>query len=252
MSQTSDRRVRFRDSAPRESGLLRPRYLGSLRPDDAAVDTDADAGGHDRSARVDQEIRLGGEGGDRRGSPVVPGQAGQRHRIPGTERRGKVHHDADILGWTPPRRAGPRRRAALPVVSPSTHPGRARCWTRTGSEQGRARQHRLAAMAAANGIDRHKGGRGAGAGGADKVARKEVGRFCLGMKQRLGMAGAMLGEPQCAVSTNRSTAWTRRDPVDPRDAGTGRAGPDRAGVQPPDQRDGADRRPSDRDRPRTG
>ena len=39
---------------------------------------------------------------------------------------------------------------------------------------------------------------------------KKVAHYSLGMKQRLGIAAALLGFPSCSSSTSRPTAWTRR------------------------------------------
>ena len=39
---------------------------------------------------------------------------------------------------------------------------------------------------------------------------KKVAHYSLGMKQRLGIAAALLGSPSCSSSTSRPTAWTRQ------------------------------------------
>ena len=44
--------------------------------------------------------------------------------------------------------------------------------------------------------------------GLTDVASKRVGGFSLGMGQRLGIASALLGDPQTWSSTSRSTGWT--------------------------------------------
>jgi ABC-2 type transport system ATP-binding protein len=58
-----------------------------------------------------------------------------------------------------------------------------------------ARAH-LTWMAAANGLSATRVGEVLSLVGLDSVAGKSAGQFSLGMKQRLGIAGALLGDPQ--------------------------------------------------------
>ena len=46
--------------------------------------------------------------------------------------------------------------------------------------------------------------------GLDKTGQKRARNFSLGMKQRLGIAMALAGDPDFWYWTNRSTAWTPR------------------------------------------
>jgi ABC-2 type transport system ATP-binding protein len=62
----------------------------------------------------------------------------------------------------------------------------------------RARQH-LAWMAAASGMPRSRVDDVLAQVGLDSVARKHVRTFSLGMKQRLGLAGALLGDPHTVI-----------------------------------------------------
>ena len=87
--------------------------------------------------------------------------------------------------------------------------------------------------------------------GLGPVAGKRAGQFSLGMGQRLGIAGALLGDPTVLIFDEPvngldpdGVRWVR-DLSAPR----GR-GPHGVRLQPPDVRDGADRRPADRHRPR--
>ena len=59
----------------------------------------------------------------------------------------------------------------------------------------KAKDH-LWALAASNGLPRKRVDAVLGLVGLSEVANKRVGAFSLGMKQRLGLAGAMLGDPQ--------------------------------------------------------
>ena len=59
----------------------------------------------------------------------------------------------------------------------------------------KAKDH-LWALAASNGLPRTRVDHVLGLVGLSEVAGKRVGSFSLGMKQRLGLAGAMLGDPQ--------------------------------------------------------
>jgi len=62
----------------------------------------------------------------------------------------------------------------------------------------KAKEH-LWALAASNGLPKKRVDHVLGLVGLTEVANKRVGSFSLGMKQRLGLAGAMLGDPQTLV-----------------------------------------------------
>jgi ABC-2 type transport system ATP-binding protein len=60
---------------------------------------------------------------------------------------------------------------------------------------GRSARNHLLAMAATHGISRSRVDQVLGLVGLDEVAGKRVGKFSLGMGQRLGVASALLGDP---------------------------------------------------------
>ena len=62
----------------------------------------------------------------------------------------------------------------------------------------KAKDH-LWALAASNGLPRQRVDHVLGLVGLSEVANKRVGSFSLGMKQRLGLAASMLGDPQTLV-----------------------------------------------------
>ncbi|MEV0125120.1 ATP-binding cassette domain-containing protein [Streptomyces sp. NPDC050703] len=59
--------------------------------------------------------------------------------------------------------------------------------------------HHLLALAAGNGISRDRVGQVLAEVGLEKVARRRAGTFSLGMRQRLGIAAALLGDPPVLV-----------------------------------------------------
>ena len=92
---------------------------------------------------------------------------------------------------------GPIRTVGAVLEASSYHPGR------SGPEPpARARDGR-----------RHPAGASRGSlavRGADRRRDRRVGGYSLGMRQRLGVAGALLGEPACSSSTSRPTGSTPR------------------------------------------
>jgi ABC-2 type transport system ATP-binding protein len=76
----------------------------------------------------------------------------------------------------------PLREVGATLEATAFHPGRS------------AREH-LAALAASNAIGRGRVDEVLGMVGLAKVARKPPGKFSLGMRQRLGIAAALLGDP---------------------------------------------------------
>jgi ABC-2 type transport system ATP-binding protein len=64
---------------------------------------------------------------------------------------------------------------------------------------GRTAYNHLLAMAQTHGIPRSRVDEVIGVVGLDEVARKRVGGFSLGMGQRLGIAAALLGDPQVLI-----------------------------------------------------
>jgi ABC-2 type transport system ATP-binding protein len=65
----------------------------------------------------------------------------------------------------------------------------------TAVPAGRSARNHLAALARSNGIGRRRVDEVLADVGLSEVARKRVGTFSLGMKQRLGIAAALLGDP---------------------------------------------------------
>ena len=88
--------------------------------------------------------------------------------------------------------------------------------------------------------------------GLHEVARKRAGQFSLGMGQRLGIAAALLGDPSTVMLDEpvngldpEGVHWIRNLLKQ-----LASRGPDGVRLLASDERDGADRRPPDRDRPR--
>ena len=64
---------------------------------------------------------------------------------------------------------------------------------------GRSARNHLLALAQTNGVSRRRVDEVIGMAGLDDVAGKRVGGFSLGMGQRLGVASALLGDPEVVV-----------------------------------------------------
>ena len=90
--------------------------------------------------------------------------------------------------------------------------------------------------------------------GLESAARRKAGGYSLGMRQRLGIAAALLGDPPVLIFDEPYNG------MDPEGIVwmkgflriAGGAGPRGPGVQPPDERTGGHRRPPGRRRPRPG
>ncbi|GAA1981845.1 ABC transporter ATP-binding protein [Catenulispora subtropica] len=64
---------------------------------------------------------------------------------------------------------------------------------------GRSARDHLAALACSNGLSRRRVGDVLAEVGLESAARRRIGGFSLGMKQRLGIAGALLGDPPVLI-----------------------------------------------------
>jgi ABC-2 type transport system ATP-binding protein len=73
---------------------------------------------------------------------------------------------------------------------------------------GRSAANHLLAMAATTGIGRSRVEEVIDLVGLRDVADKHAGGFSLGMRQRLGIASALLGDPRTLILDEPSTAWT--------------------------------------------
>ena len=117
---------------------------------------------------------------------------------------------------------------------------------------GRSAYNHLLALAQTHGVPKARVDELIDRVGLREVARKRVGKFSLGMGQRLGIAAALLGDPQTLILDEPANGldpegiqWIRNTAQ-----GARRRGPHRLRLLARDERDGAHRRPPDRDRPR--
>ena len=115
---------------------------------------------------------------------------------------------------------------------------------------GRRAFDHLLCLARSNGIPRRRVDEVLRTVGLESVARRRAKGLSLGMSQRLGIAAALLGDPAVLIFDEPVNGldpdgihWVRTLMRDAR-----RRGPHRAGLQPPDERDGPDRRPPAGDR----
>ena len=193
---------------------------------------------------------------DRRRRPDFTVRARHGHRVPRPERRRQVHHDADDP------RPGPRRPPGAVTVN-----GRAvrracrarctrsaRCWRPRPSTPAASR---LQPPAGAGAHPRHPAAPGR-RGASSIVGPAAAWPASAPAASPSAWASGSASPPRCSAtrrrscSTSRSTASTPRASCGSATCSTraGRRGPDRLRLLAPDERDGADRRPPHRHRPR--
>ena len=129
---------------------------------------------------------------------------------------------ATIDGLPYHRLPDPARRVGAALDSSTFHPGRS------------AAQH-LRVITTATGLPRRRVDEVLALTGLSDVAGRAVGRFSLGMRQRLSLAAAMLGDPG-VLDLRRAAQRARpgRHPLAARPAAPlGGGGPDRVPLQPP-------------------
>ena len=147
---------------------------------------------------------------DGRRRPHLRGEARARHWVPRPERIGEVDDDAsdpwarrpergdgDVAGKVYRDFPAPLREVGALLEARSVHTGR-------------SAYHHLLALAQTHGIPRSRVDELMSLVGLDEVARKRAGQFSLGMGQRLGIAAALLGDPEVLVLDEPSTVSTRR------------------------------------------
>ena len=117
---------------------------------------------------------------------------------------------------------------------------------------GRSAYNHLLALAQTHGIPRRRVDELIDLVGLHDVARKRAGTFSLGMGQRLGIAAALLGDPQTVMLDEPVNGLDPGGhPLDSQPAARARRRrADGVRLVAPDERDGADGRPSDRRRAR--
>ena len=149
----------------------------------------------DRGSRSDQAVRQD----DCRERPDVLRAAGDRHRFLGPNGSGKSTTMRLILGLDAPTRGdvtvagkhyrdhpAPLHEVGALLEAQSVHTGRS------------AYNH-LLALAQTHGIPKRRVSELIELVGLDSVAKKRAGQFSLGMGQRLGIAAALLGDPEVVM-----------------------------------------------------
>jgi ABC-2 type transport system ATP-binding protein len=122
-----------------------------------------------------------------------------RHGLPGTERRRQVHHHAHGDGAGPPT-SGSVTVNGLPYAhhkAPLREVGA--LLDAKAVHTSRSAYNHLLAMAATHSIPKARVREVIEMTGLEAVARKKAGGFSLGMGQRLGIAAALLGDPQTLI-----------------------------------------------------
>ena len=149
-----------------------------------------------RGARPDQEVRHL----HRRRQPVLHRRARPDHRLPRPERRGQDHHAAHAARpGQPVERGGHHRRSQLP----RHHPAACRSWARPSRPPTSTPAAPVATTCGCWPTRRASGAQRVDEMlelvGIPAAARKRAGGYSMGMRQRLGLAAAMLGDPQVLI-----------------------------------------------------
>ena len=211
-----------------------------------------DERGDHRRQRAAQAVRAD----DGPGRDVVHRPAGAGHRFRRAQRRGQVHHDAGD-----PRSGRGRRRhapwsAAVRTASlrqPLRHVG---SLLDAGALQpSRTARNHLLWLAHSQGLAGAAGRRGDRAGRAARRRRgAAAGGYSLGMRQRLGVAAALLGDPPVLMLDEPFNGMDPEGIVWMRGflRSLAARGPGGAGVQPPDERAAGHGRSCGGGRPRPG
>ena len=145
---------------------------------------------------------------------------------------------------------GGRRYAAL--HRPLTHLGS--LLDAAALQPSRTGRNHLLWLAHSQGLDAARVDAVIGQAGLDKAARRQAGGYSLGMRQRLGIAAALLGDPPVLMMDEPFNGMDPEGIIWMRGflRSLAAAGPGGAGVQPPDERTGRHRRPPGDRRPGQG
>ena len=150
----------------------------------------------DLGPRRDEALRVG-HGGRR---PQPGGPPGGGHGVPRAERRRQEHHAADRPRPRDAHRGlGDRARDAVPEPA-RTRPGPwAPCSRRRASTRLRSGRNHLRVLASASGIPQRRVDEVLELVGLAAAARRNAGTYSLGMRQRLGLGAALLGDPRILI-----------------------------------------------------